>query len=102
MSLPRRLTVLGDAWSLGVDDKRASEHDADAAGVALTGTKEIVLAADYDPVDVLHEVGHALEASLFIDPVEHQHLQGLARGYFAVLRDNPSFRRWLWDQLEAR
>lgn len=88
---------MGSTWSLEL--VRGLHDDAAAWGITTEKRRRIQLDTEAaEPVTVLHELLHAIEASLDLN-VDEATVQGLARGLVAVLADNPSLRAWLAEHL---
>jgi hypothetical protein len=104
MKRPARVRVLGKQFAIsfvpvgdaglrdGPDDKSPGSGRCDA-------DKQAIFVEDGQPLEseqdtTLHEVLHAIEHSMGMD-VEELVIQRLATGLLAVIKDNPSFVRYL-------
>ena len=93
----KKIRVLGEDWSLKYEQLAESHDDSGWRG-STSGTKRTIT---LDPEksgreDLLHEVIHAIEFANNMSLGEGD-VQKLARGLWAVSRDNPWFLDYLRD-----
>jgi hypothetical protein len=90
MVQPESLRILGEDWAviwLGIG---AADERAHTDGEKRT----IVMGPHAGREDLLHEVIHAIEFSYNLD-IDHTELQIVARGIWAICKDNPEFLEYL-------
>ncbi len=99
-AMPSSVRVLGMDMAVVVrtgDDA----HMDDKFGYCDNLRMRIVLSENNTPSQMretcLHEVVHAVEWAVKAD-MEEDEVGRMARGLFAVLRDNPSFVKWIMEQ----
>lgn len=93
--LPSVLRIIGKQYKTALVDK---VDDQDSDGESDPVSQRIILAKSqtFEPAreTTLHELVHAIDHQMGLGLKEKQ-VEGLGVGIFALMRDNPSFVRWL-------
>jgi hypothetical protein len=105
MSLPEKIKILSVDYTIKRPDKTWID-DTEARGNCDSNEQIINIPATGKVCQTLdttvHEVFHAIfDAMQLTDKDEEEaYVSRMSTGFVTVLRDNPKFRKWVWDSLK--
>lgn len=93
--LPKILRIIGKQYKTELVDK-VDEHDSDGESDPISQRIILAKSQTYEPAreTALHELVHAIDHQMGLGLKEKQ-VEGLGVGIFALMRENPSFVRWV-------
>ena len=105
MNIPEKIKILSADYTVRRVDKQW-QRDTDSKGqcdteeyiITLPVEQELSLLLDTAVHEVMHGVYELMQ--LTDEDKEEAYVARLSTGFVTVLRDNPKFRKWVWDSLK--